>query len=274
MRRYALPLLIAAILLAAGCSGSSSTTPRVAAAPTAVSGTVSVLGTTALDGQGDLKLELVDVSKQPNVVVTSKSQTVTALPVDFSLPFAAGAINGSDLYVLSASMSDTQRKYVTPIQYPVLTRGNAAQISVQLKPLPTAGEQALAGYEALKARIGGLKYTQGDQSKVGMSRGWQVFRDTGGKVVFVRELEDAGNKGFTSTEIAYRNDKPWVVVQSRSAARGQKPNLVERAGWDAEGTLVLHERSANGTMTRLDGSNARSLYADAESMLKRAGAGK
>ncbi|MHB8309505.1 MAG: YbaY family lipoprotein, partial [Metallibacterium sp.] len=93
MRRYALPLLIAAILLAAGCSGSSST-PTVAAAPTAVSGTVSMLGTTALDGQGDLKLELVDVSKQPNVVVTSKSQTVTALPVDFSLPFAAGAING------------------------------------------------------------------------------------------------------------------------------------------------------------------------------------
>ncbi len=273
MRRYVLPLLIAATLLAAGCSGSSPTA-TVAAAPVAVSGTVSVLGTTALDGQGDLQLELVDVSKQPNVVVTSKTQTITTLPADFSLPFAATAINSDDLYVLNASMSDAQRKYITPIQYPVLTRGNSAQISVQLKPLPTPGEQALAGYEALKARIGGLKYTQGDQSEVGMSRGWQVFRDTDGKVVFVRELEDAGTKGFTSTEIAYRDGKPWVVVLSHSAARGQKPSLVERAGWDAAGTLVLHERSAGGTTTRLDATDARSLYADAQSMLQRAGAGK
>ncbi|MHB1284320.1 MAG: YbaY family lipoprotein [Metallibacterium scheffleri] len=273
MRRYVLPLLIAATLLAAGCSGSSPTA-TVAAAPVAVSGTVSVLGTTALDGQGDLQLELVDVSKQPNVVVTSKTQTITTLPADFSLPFAATAINSDDLYVLNASMSDAQRKYITPIQYPVLTRGNSAQISVQLKPLPTPGEQALAGYEALKARIGGLKYTQGDQSEVGMSRGWQVFRDTDGKVVFVRELEDAGTKGFTSTEIAYRDGKPWVVVLLHSAGRGQKPSLVERAGWDAAGTLVLHERSAGGTTTRLDATDARSLYADAQSMLQRAGAGK
>ena len=273
MRRYILPLLIAATLLAAGCSGSSST-PKAAAAPTAVSGTVSILGTAALDGQADLKLQLVDVSKQPNVVVASKTQTVTTLPTSFTLPFAAAAINGDDLYVLDASMSDTRRKYITPIQYPVLTRGNSAQISVQLKPLPTPGERALAGYEALKARIGGLKYTQGDQSEVGMSRGWQVFRDADGKVVFVRELEDAGAKGFTSTEIAYRDDKPWVVVLSRSAARGQKPDLVERAGWDADGTLVLHERSAGGATTRLDAAAARSLYADAEAMLVKAGAAK
>jgi putative lipoprotein len=273
MRRYALPLLIAAVLLAAGCSQSSSTsTPS--AAPTAVSGTVSVLGNTTLDGQGDLKLDLVDVSKQPNVVVASKTQSITTLPADFSLPFAATAIDSADLYVLDASMSDAQRKFITPIQYPVLTHGNSAQISVQLKPLPTPGERALAGFEALKARIGGLKYTQGDQSEVGMSRGWQVFRDSDGKVVFVRELEDAGPKGFTNTEIAYRDGKPWVVVLSHSAARGQKPSLVERAGWDAQGTLVLHERNAGGTTSRLDAAEAHNLYADAESMLRRAGAGK
>lgn len=271
MRRYALPLVIAATLLAAGCSGNSSTPKAIAAAPTAVSGTVSVIGDVALDGQGQLKLELVDVSKQPNVVVTSKDETVTALPANFSLPFKAGEIDGNDLYVVTASMSDAQRKYTTPIQYPVLTKGNATQVSVQMKAMPTPAEQAMQGYEQIKATIGGLKYTQGDQSEVGMSRGWQIFRDKDGKVVFVRILEDAGDKGFTSTDIAYQNEKPWVVVQSRSAKRGQKPNLVERAGWNGEGDLVLHQRVANGTKGDLDAGESKSLYAEATSMLKRAG---
>lgn len=271
MRRYALPLVIAATLFVAGCSGNSSTPKVTAAAPTAVSGTVSVIGDVALDGQGQLKLELVDVSKQPNTIITSKTEAVTALPASFSLPFKADEIDANDLYVLTASMGDAQRKYITPIQYPVLTKGSAAQISVQLKAMPTPAEQTMQGYEQIKASIGGLKYTQGDQSEVGMSRGWQIFRDKDGKVVFVRILEDAGDKGFTSTDIAYRNDKPWVVVQSRSAARGQKPKLIERAGWNSDGELVLHERVAGETKGDLDASEAKSLYAEATAMLKRAG---
>ena len=79
MRRYVLPLLVAATLLAAGCSGTSSA-PKTAPEPTAVSGTISLIGTTPLDGQGQLTLELVDVSRQPNAVVTSKTETVTSLP--------------------------------------------------------------------------------------------------------------------------------------------------------------------------------------------------
>ncbi len=270
MRRHALPLLLAATLFAAGCSGTSST-PKAAQEPTAVSGTVSVIGGAPLDGQGQLQLELVDVSRQPNVVVTRKTQTVSSLPAGFSLPFAADAISTGDLYVLTANMQDAQRKFVTPIQYPVLTRGNAARVSVQLKPLPTAGEQALAGFEAVKAQLGALKYTNGDQSEVGFSRGWQIFRDKDGKVVFVRELEDAGDKGFTTTEMAYRDGKPWVVVQSVAAKRGQRPRLIRRAGWDASGALVLRERVAAGSSGTLSAAEAKALYGDAQAMLAKAG---
>ena len=273
MRRYALPLLVAATLLAAGCSGSSSA-PKATPEPTAVSGTISLIGTASLDGQGQLTLELVDVSRQPNAVVTSKTETVTSLPAQFSLPFTAGDIDANDLYVLNASLQDAQRKFIMPIQYPVLTHGNAAQVSVQLKPLPTPAEQAMAGFDALKARLGALKYSNGDQSEVGMSRGWQTFRDQAGKVVFVRELEDASNKGFTTTEFAYRDDKPWVVVQAHSAARGQTPSLIERAGWDAAGALVLRERVAGGSKSRLSAVDAKTLYAAAQAMLVKVGGKK
>ncbi len=270
MRRLALPLLIAATLIAAGCSNSSST-PKAAAAPTAVSGSVSVIGDTALVGPGQLELQLVDVSKQPAAVVTQKTETITSLPAQFSLPFTVGSLDGADLYVLNASLQDSQRKFVAPIQYPVLTRGNPAQVAIQLKALPTAGEKAMDGFAALKARLGALKYTNGDQSEIGMSRGWQIFRDGDDQVVFIKELEDAGDKGFTSTEMTYRDGKPWVVVQQRAAARGQKPSLTERAGWDADGKLVLAERVAHGQQATLAAADAAALRQQAEAMLAKAG---
>ncbi len=270
MRRHVLPLLIAATLFAAGCSDTSST-PKTAPQPTAVSGTVSILGNAPLEGQGELKIELVDVSKQPNSVVTSKTTPVSTLPAQFNLPFATTSIDANDLYVLNASLKDSQRSFVAPIQYPVLTDGNGSQVAVQLKPLPTPSETAMDGFDAIKARLGALKYSNGDQSEVGLSRGWQIFRDQSGHVVFVRELADAGSKGFTTTEMAYRDDKPWVVVQSVAPRRGQKPNLVERAGWDATGALVLRERLVGAHKSPLSDADAKALYDEAKAMLAKAG---
>ncbi len=263
MRRLALPLVFAATLLVAGCSGGASnasngTSPSQV---TAISGTVSLIQPRTLTNQAILKLTLVDVSVQPQTALASKTfQPVGKLPLSFSLAYPSAQINPGDLYVVQAHMVDGDRTFITPIQYPVLTKGGASRVKIRLRALPTPGEQAFSGYKDLKAHLGAMKYTQGSKASVGVASGWQVFRDSTGTLRFIRELEDAGKKGFTSTEIAYLDNKPWVVVKTIRPQRGAKPSRIERAAWNPAGKLVLAKDLNRGQSSVLSAAAAKTLY--------------
>ncbi len=283
MRTFVLPVAVAAALLLAGCGGPSSApgstnvTPANAdASASAITGTVSLDPPRTLSGQARLDLSLVDMSVQPQVAIASKTvMPVGALPLQFSLEFNPQQINPQDLYVVRATMEDGDRHFDTAIAYPVLTKGQPRTVAIQLHAEPTVGDKALAGFEALKSRIGGMKYTEGSAATETVSRGWQTFRDAKGDIRFIREREDAGDKGYTRTDFAYLDGKPWVVVQERlvsSAAR--KPESVARAGWDAQGNLILHRHLVAGANSTLGTDQAQALYSDAEAMLKQVGAGR
>lgn len=282
MRTFVLPVAVAAALLLAGCGGPSSApgstdvTPANAnASAGAITGTVSLDPPRTLSGQARLDLSLVDMSVQPQVAIASKTvMPVGALPLQFSLEFNPQQINPQDLYVVHATMEDGDRHFDTAIAYPVLTKGQPRTVAIQLHAEPTVGDKALAGFEALKSRIGGMKYTEGSAATETVSRGWQTFRDAKGDIRFIREREDAGDKGYTRTDFAYLDGKPWVVVQERLASSAaRKPESVARAGWDAQGNLILHRHLVAGANSMLGTDQAQALYSDAEAMLKHAGAG-
>ncbi len=282
MRTFVLPVAAAAALLLAGCGGPSSSAPGgTDAAPAnanagAITGTVSLDPPRTLSGQARLDLSLVDMSVQPQVAIASKTiMPVGALPLQFSLEFNPQQINPQDLYVVHATMEDGDRHFDTAIAYPVLTKGQPRTIDIQLHAEPTAGDKALAGFETLKSSIGGMKYTEGSAATQTVSRGWQTFRDAKGDIRFIREREDAGDKGYTRTDFAYLDGKPWVVVQERLASStARKPESVARAGWDAQGNLILHRRLAAGTTSALGVDQAKALRSDAEAMLAQVRAGK
>ena len=264
MRRLALPLVFAATLLAAGCSGGASdrsNSSSTAVRATAISGTVSLIQPRTLSNQAALKLKLVDVSVQPQATLTSTTvQPVGKLPLSFSLTYKSAQINPGDLYVVQARMVDGDRTFITPIQYPVLTKGSPTRVKIRLRALPTPGEQAFSEYKNLKAHLGAMKYTQGSKASTHVASGWQIFRDSSGALRFIRELEDAGDKGFTSTEIAYRDNKPWVVVKTIRPKRGAKPSRIERAGWNPAGKLVLAKDLNHGKAEVLSAAAAKTLY--------------
>ncbi len=263
MRRLALPLVLTATLLAAGCSSGVSTNTSTAhpVQAAAISGTVSLIQPRTLSKQATLQLQLVDVSVQPQTALASKTfQPVGKLPRSFSLAYRSAQINPGDLYVVQAHMVDGDRTFITPIQYPVLTKGSPTQVTIRLRALPTPGEQAFSGYQNLKAHLGAMKYTQGSKATVGVASGWQVFRDSTGALRFIRKLEDAGTKGFTSTEIAYQNNKPWVVVKTMRPKRGAKASHIERAGWNHAGKLVLAKDVSHGNTEVLSAAAAKTLY--------------
>lgn len=283
MRTFVLPAAAAAALLLAGCSGPSSpssATPGGTAAATAnvnaITGTVSLEPPRTLTGRARLDLSLVDMSVQPQVAVASKTiMPVGVLPLNFSLEFNPQQINPQDLYVVHAAMEDGDRHYDTAIAYPVLTKGQPRTVAIQLRAEPTAGDKALAGFDELKSRIGGMKYTQGSTATETVSRGWQTFRDAKGDIRFIREREDAGDKGYTRTDFAYLDGKPWVVVQERfTSSTAHAPESVARVAWNDQGGLILQRRAAAGSTSELGADQAKTLYGDAEAMLRQAGGKK
>ncbi|CAM5415607.1 hypothetical protein RLIN73S_07460 [Rhodanobacter lindaniclasticus] len=67
-----------------------------------------------------------------------------------------------------------------------------------------------------------------------------MFRQDG-QIQFIRELVEYTKDGFTSTDYAYRDGKPWAIVQQHMASRDGKPTSIDRAGWTDDGTLVLKQ---------------------------------
>jgi putative lipoprotein len=281
MRRILLSLASVSALALAGCGGGSDNNGQQAAAggenaapANAVTGTVTLRDAGAsLSPDAKLDLKLVDVSAEGSQPLATKSIAPVTLPQQFQLDFNAADLNPNDMYIVEVSLQDGERHYSSPLKTPVLTKGAKNVANIQLVGEATPGEKELAGFNTVKKNIGGMKMTQGTALKEGESRGWQIFKK-GNDVVFVIELVDYGDKGFTSTNYAYKDGKPWVIVQEKKPSKDAKPTSTERAGWNDAGDLVLKENQAGSKTDVLSDDDANSLKSQAEAMYSKAGGKK
>ncbi|MDQ0009478.1 putative lipoprotein [Luteibacter jiangsuensis] len=284
MRRIFLSLASVAALALAGCSGGSDNNGQQAAAggsdnaapanANAVTGTVALRDAGAqLSPDAKLELKLVDVSAEGSQPLASKTIQPVTLPQQFQLDFNPSDLNPNDMYIVEVSLQDGERHYSSPLKTPVLTKGAKNVANIQLVGEATPGEKELAGFNSVKKNIGGMKVTQGTALKEGESRGWQIFKK-GNDVQFVIELVDYGDKGFTSTNYAYKNGKPWVIVQEKKPSKDSKPTSIERAGWNDVGELVLKQNEAGGKVDVLSDDAVGDLKKQAEAMYAKGGGKK
>ena len=269
MRRIVLTLTMLAALGAAGCNKNTNQ-PQAKGPIDSVSGTVALRTPSDLSQQAKLDIKLVDVSEQRTSPLASKEVApVGQLPLQFTLKFDPKEINPSSLYVIKAEIVDGERHYTMPLQAPVLTKGAPATVSITLVAEQTPAEKMFAAFNKEKAQIGGMKITSGKSLGDTESRGWQVFSKDR-QVQFIRELVSYDKGGFTSTDYAYKDGKPWVVVEQKMADQNAKPSAINRAGWSDDGSLVLKEHVAGGKTEALSEGDAKALRKQAEEIFAKA----
>ena len=284
MRRLVWSLMSVAALALAGC-GNSSQSPeggaqggdaaQTPAQANQITGQVALrdAGTT-VSPAAKLDLTLIDVSTPDATPLATKTiESANTLPISFQLPFNPADVNPAGLYVLKATLTDGDRKYNPPLQTQVLTKGAPTQVNIQLVGEQTQGEKELASFTSVQKQIGGMKISNGTKLEDKVSRGWQVFREAG-EVKFIREEVDYGDKGFTSTDYAYKDGKPWVVVQQKKSSKDSKPSSTERAAWGQDGTLVLKTNEQGSKSSPLSDDEAASLQKQSQSILNLATNGK
>jgi putative lipoprotein len=289
MRKTVLSLMSVAALGLAGCNAphpsqqtggeapASANTAAVASKATnEVSGTISVRGSTQPSATATLVLNLVDVSANAvgSKPLASKTAPAGTFPQAFKLTFNPAEVKPDDLYVVQAILTDGERHYSMPMQAPVLAKGSKNDaVAIELVAEQTPGEKVLADFLAEQKLIGGMKISHGTKLEKDDSRGWQLFRDAG-EVKFIREEVDYGDKGYTSTDYAYKAGKPWAIVQETKSSRDAKPSAIDRAGWSDDGTLVLKQHEVNGDVQALDPAAAAKLKKQATEILGIATGGK
>ncbi|MGH8158862.1 MAG: YbaY family lipoprotein [Rhodanobacter sp.] len=292
MRKTVLSLMSVAALALAGCNNASSPSQSTdtGAAPSAsadttaaasvanqVSGTISVRGAaTPPSATAQLVINLVDVSAGAagSAPLASKTSPAGTFPQPFQLTFNPAEVKQGDLYVVQANLTDGERHYVMKIQAPVLAKGQKNDgVAIELVAEQTPGEKVLAAFTDDQKQLGGMKVSHGTKLEPNASRGWQVFRQAG-QIQFIRELVDYGDKGFTSTDYAYKDGTVWAIVQQTMASSGAKPSSIDRAGWSDDGTLVLKQHQVGSDVQTLDDDAAAKLHKQALDILNLATGGK
>lgn len=283
MRRLVWSLMSVAALALAGCGNSSQSSGgeeggNAAQAPTQnnqITGQVTLPDGTSLSPSSKLDLTLIDVSQKDTAVplATKTIEPANTLPISFQLPLNPADVNPSGLYVIKATLTDGDRTYNPRLQTQVLNGKPTSNLTIQLFPEQTPGEKELAAFTSVQKQIGGMKISNGTKLEDKVSRGWQVFREAG-EVKFIREEVDYGDKGFTSTDYAYKDGKPWVAVQQKKSSKDAKPTSTERAAWAQDGTLVLKTNDQGGKTSPLSDDEAASLQKQSQSILSLATGGK
>jgi putative lipoprotein len=291
MRKTVLSLMSVAALALAGCNNASNsaqqtgsdapasanTAAAAAKIPSAVSGTISLrAGTPPPSPEATLVLNLADVSSTAmgSAPLASKTAPAGTFPQSFTLSFNPAEVKPNDLYVIQAILTDGDRSYSMPIQAPVLAKGSKNEgVAIELVAEQTPSEKILAEFADAKAQIGGMKISHGTKLEANDSRGWQLFRQAG-EVKYIREEVDYGDKGYTSTDYAYKNGKPWAIVQETKASRAGKPSAIDRAGWSDDGTLVLKQHQVGSAVQPRDAATAASMKKQAAAILSMATHGK
>lgn len=288
MRKMLLPLLSVAALSLAGCNSSNSPSAdggspastgssATASIPSAVSGTLTVKGP-APSSNAVLVMNLVDVSSNAggSAPLATKTSPAGSFPQQFKLSFDPSKVKPDDLYVVKAKITDGPRIYTMPIQAPVLAKGSKNDaVSITLDAQQTPAEDMLSKFQDVQKELGNMKVSNGTKLEKDDSRSWQMFREDG-KVKLIRELVEYvdKDKGFTSTDYAYKDGTPWVIEQKHEASHGAKPSSIDYAGWDDSGKLVLKRHQVGKDNQDLDAATAATLKDQAKAVLSLATHGK
>ena len=289
MRKTVLSLMSVAALSLAGCNAPHPSQQAGADAPASadtaavankvaseVSGTISLRGSVPPSADATLVLNLVDVSANAvgSAPLASKTAPAGTFPQAFKLTFNPAEVKPDDLYVVQAILTDGERHYSMPMQAPVLAKGSKNDgVTIELVAEQTPGEEVLADFTAEQKLLGGMKISHGTKLEKDDSRGWQLFRQAG-EAKFIREEVDYGDKGYTSTDYAYKGGKVWAIVQETKSSRDAKPSAIDRAGWTDDGTLVLKQHEVAGDVQALDLGAAAKLKKQAAEILSVATGGK
>ncbi len=289
MRKTVLSLVSVAALALAACNGSPSSeqagngdpaspaSTTQATIPSEVSGTISLrTGSPQPSDKATLVLNLVDVSSSAagSAPLATKTSPAGTFPQSFKLTFNPADVKTNDLYVVQAILTDGDRQYVMPIQAPVLAKSSKNDsVSIQLVAEQTPSEKLLAAFKAEQEQLGAMKVSHGTKLDTDASRGWQLFRQDG-QIHFIRELVEYTKDGFTNTDYAYKDGKPWAIVQQHMPSRDGKPTSIDRAGWSDDGTLVLTQHQVDSDVQPLDAGEADKLKQEAMDILSLATKGK
>lgn len=245
------PVLVAlvAVALASGCNQSEQSAPsngngngrgntaNSVVTATAVRGDVVLRDTEAtLSGDARLTLELADVARPDDILAEEVRPVSGQGPFVFELNFDPARVASGRDYVVTAMVTDGERRYLQAISYPVLTRGHGSEIHVVLNTEPTAGEKLKEEFTRLRNHIGGMRMVQGTALRDDQSIGWDAFVEDG-EVRFMRVIEDTAD-GRTNTEYAFVDGEPMALMQRNGATT--------RLGWSGDGELVLNELSGGG----------------------------
>ncbi len=254
---------LGALVFLAGCNKAPSPAAAPPPAPIAnsVSGTVALKDPHELGDGAKIDLKVVDVTQTATPVAQTTIPNANHPPVSFNLPIDPHAIDPKRTYSLEVVLTDADRRYLPVLQYPVLTnKAPSSNIAVVVAPEPTAGEKLYEAFNRAYGQVGSMIHFNGSSQDESSSTAWDAFASNG-KVKFVREITDLDNdKGRISTRIAYKDDKPWVVVREESAGANAKPSTTTRVGWDDNGNLVLKDKISGSQTSEVSDAEAKQLF--------------
>jgi putative lipoprotein len=292
MRKSVLSLMSIAALALAGCNAPNSSAQTGNDAPTStksadgnvsmpseVSGTISLReGSPQPSANATMVLNLANVSSNAagTAPLTTKTSPAGSFPQPFKLSFNPADVKPNDLYVVQVILTDGDRSYSMPIQAPVLAKGsNNDSINIQLVAEQTPAEKTLDAFKAEKKQLGAMKVTNGTKLEKEDSRGWQVFRKDG-MTQMILELVEYTEKGknFTSTYYAYKDGKPWAIVQEAKPNRDGKTISTDRAIWSDDGNLVVKQHQVGDDVKDLDADAVAVLKTQADTIYNLSGAAK
>jgi putative lipoprotein len=271
MRILIAPTLVATLLLAACGDSTPPPPPPPAVAPiaNAVTGTIALREPHELSDAAKADVKVIDVAEPSVVLAQATIPNANKPPVAFNLPIDASKVDPKRTYAIEAMLTDGDRHFVKFLEYPVLTNKNpSADIKVQLAPEPTPAEKLYEEFRKAYAQTGNLKQISGKYQNDAFGTAWDAFLSAG-KVKVVREITDsfADNGGRTTYKIAYKDEKPWVVVREDLAAGTNKPFATTKVGFGDDGSLVLHEKSSGGQTSDVADADVKAMKAHAEAAL-------
>ncbi|MBN8885433.1 MAG: YbaY family lipoprotein [Rudaea sp.] len=261
-------VLSAALLAACGSSAPPPpSAPAVAPIANAVTGTITLREPRELSDAAKVDIKVVDVAQPEIVLAQSTIPNAKQLPLSFNLPIDTNKVDPKRTYAVEAILTDGDRRFLQVLQHPVLTNKNPATAEVILAPEPTPAEKLFEEYKKAAAQTGNLKQISGKYSNDNFGTAWDAFTSNG-KVKFVREVTDAyDDSGRTTYKIAYKDDKPWVIVRETSPVGSRTVLATTKVGWGDDGSLVIHEKDANGQTSDVSDADAKAMQAHAAAAL-------
>jgi putative lipoprotein len=273
MRTSIFPALIALGLLA-GCNKPPPAAPPAPQIANNVSGTIMLREPRALGDNARAELKVIDVSQPATPLAQITVEHANRPPIAFSMPIDPNAVDPLRTYAVNAVLIDGERRYMPVLEYPVLTKKASAHVQIIVAPEPTPAEKLFEAYKQEYAKIGSLKSISGSSETPTSTTAWDAFVSNG-KVKVVREItsivdDKANETGRITMKIAYKDDKPWVVVKEESGGAGMRPSAITKVGWDDSGALVLKDKMSGGQAGEASAADAKALYDHAAQAFKAA----